>query len=65
MHYLHYFGPVLALLHTREAHQGRQGLVLAAEAERCSAENAALEDELRRMVRPTAAKTLKGYNCFF
>lgn len=32
-----------------EAHQGRQGLVLAAEAERCSAENAALEDELRRM----------------
>jgi len=32
-----------------EAHQGRQGLVLAAEAERCSAERAALEDELRRM----------------
>jgi predicted nucleic acid-binding Zn-ribbon protein len=32
-----------------EAHQGRQGLVLAAEAERCSAENAAIEDELRRM----------------
>jgi len=32
-----------------EAHAGRHGLVLAAEAERCGAEKAALEDELRRM----------------
>lgn len=32
-----------------EAHAGRHGLVLAAGVERCSAERAALEDELQRM----------------